>query len=157
MSGNRSTAGATALRSPRTAPLLAAIGMLMVGLLLPRPSSAEPVQGIRSSSPTARFGVTMIVLPTFEVLQSTPVKGGHEYRVWTNMKSVLIKGREYRFDKIGETTFTVADTKADGHEGLGLGWRDAIGAMAATTGGAAQHGAAPAGDGSNAIRVTMTY
>jgi len=155
MSGNRSPAGAAALRRLRTVPLLAALGLLPIVLLLPRPGSAEPMHGTRSSA--ARFSVAMVVLPTFEVLQATPVQGGHEYRVWTNMKSVFIKGREYRFDKIGQTTFVVAGTEADGHEGLGPAWRDAIGAVAASTGGTMQQGAAPAGDGSNAIRVTMTY
>lgn len=157
MSGNRRSARATALRSPRTAPPLAAAGMLL--LLLPLPlqlSSAEPMRGMNSA--TGRFDLTIVVLPTFKVLEITPVKGGHEYRVWTNMKSVLIKGREYRFDKIGETTFMVAGTDADGRDSLGPAWRGAIGATAATTGSAApQAAAAPAGDGSNATRVTVTY
>ncbi|MDQ0083564.1 hypothetical protein J2W35_003928 [Variovorax boronicumulans] len=131
----------------------------MLLLLLPLPlrlSSAEPQRDIHSA--TARFSLTMVVLPTFKVLEITPVKGGHEYRVWTNMASVLIKGREYRFDKIGEVTFMVAGTDADGRDSLGSAWRGAIGAMASTTGGAApQAAAAPAGDGSNAMRVTVTY
>lgn len=131
----------------------------MLLLLLPLPlqlSSAEPMRGMNSA--TGRFDLTIVVLPTFKVLEITPVKGGHEYRVWTNMKSVLIKGREYRFDKVGETTFMVAGTDADGRDSLGSAWRGAGGAMAATTGGPApQAAAAPAGDGSNATRVTVTY
>jgi len=147
MSGNRRFARAAALQSPRTVPPLAAVGVLL--LLLPLPlqlSSAEPTRGTNSA--TGWFNLTMVVLPTFKVLEVTPVKGGHEYRVWTNMKSVLIKGREYRFDKIGEVTFMVAGTDADGRDSLGSAWRGAIGAMAAT---------AAAGDGSNATRVTVTY
>lgn len=110
-------------------------------------------------SATARFNVTMIVLPTFKVLQVTPVNGGHEYRVWTNMKSVLIKGREYRFDKVGETAFTVAGTTADGLDTLDPTWRGAIGAMAAIAARAAPQAAAAAadGDGSNSMRVTVIY
>ncbi|SET87784.1 hypothetical protein [Variovorax sp. OV084] len=157
MSGNRRFARAAALQSPRTVPPLAAVGVLL--LLLPLPlqlSSAEPTRGTNSA--TGWFNLTMVVLPTFKVLEVTPVKGGHEYRVWTNMASVLIKGREYRFDKVGEVTFMVAGTDADGRDSLGSAWRGAIGAMASTTGGAApQAAAAPAGDGSNATRVTVTY
>lgn len=157
MSGSMSAAGAaTALRPTRIAPTMAAAGMLLLLLPLPlRLSSAEPTHGINSS--TARFTVSMVVLPTFKVLEVTPVKGGHEYRVWTNMKSVAIKGREYRFDKIGETTLMVAGHDADGRDSLASGWQGVIGAMAATTGSAPSQTAAPAGDGSNAMRVTVTY
>jgi hypothetical protein len=156
MSGNMSPAGAIARRPTRTAPTLAAVGMLLLLLPLPlRLSSAEPQHGMNSS--TARFSVSMVVLPTFKVLEVTPVKGGHEYRVWTNMKSVLIKGREYRFDKIGETTLMVAGTDADGRDSLASAWQGVIGAMAATTGSAPPQAATPAGDGSNAMRVTVTY
>jgi len=156
MSGNMSRAGSAGLLlPPRAARAAAAVGML---LLLPlRLGSAEPTHGPQSA--TARFNVTMIVLPTFKVLQVTPVNGGHEYRVWTNMKSVLIKGREYRFDKVGETAFTVAGTTADGLDTLDPTWRGAIGAMAAIAARAAPQTAAAAadGDGSNATRVTVIY
>lgn len=156
MSGNMSRAGSAGLLlPPRATRAAAAVGML---LLLPlRLGSAEPMHGV--SSATARFNVTMIVLPTFKVLQVTPVNGGHEYRVWTNMKSVLIRGREYRFDKVGETAFTVAGTTADGLDTLDPTWRGAIGAMAAITARAAPQTAAAAadGDGSNAMRVTVIY
>lgn len=157
MAGNRRSAKATALRSPPTAPPLAAVGVLL--LLLPLPlqlSSAEPMRD--ASSATGRFNLTITVLPTFRVLEVTPVKGGHAYRVWTNMALVTIKGREYRFDKVGEATFFVAGTDADGRDSLDAGWRGAIGAMAATPGGASPQAAAvPVGDGSNATRVTVTY
>ncbi|WP_237726136.1 hypothetical protein [Variovorax sp. CF313] len=117
--------------------------LLLLLLLQPRVSSAEPMHGMNSA--TGRFSLTMVVLPTFKVLEVTPARGGYECRVWTNMASVLIKGREYRFDKIGETRFTVAGSDADGRDSLGPAWRGAIGAMAA------------AGDGSNAMRVMVTY
>ncbi|WGT61384.1 hypothetical protein [Variovorax paradoxus] len=156
MSGNMSAAGATALRPTRVAPPLAAVGMLLLLLPLPlRLSSAETTHGMNSS--TARFSVTMVVLPTFKVLEVTPVKGGHEYRVWTNMKSVVIKGREYRFDKIGETRLMVAGNEADGRDSLASAWQGVVGAMAATSGSAPSQATAPAGDGSNAMRVTVTY
>ncbi|WP_432727965.1 hypothetical protein [Variovorax sp. W6] len=157
MPGNRRTARATALRSPQTAPPLAAVGVLL--LLLPLPlqlSSAEPMRGANSA--TGRFNLTINVLPTFKVLEVTPVKGGHEYRVWTNMASVTIKGHEYRFSKVGESSFVVPGTDADGRDSLGAAWQGAAGAMAATAGGASpQASSAAAGDGSNATRVTVTY
>lgn len=157
MPGNRRTAGATALRSPRTVPPMAAVGVLL--LLLPLPlqlSSAEPMRA--TSSATGRFNLTINVLPTFKVLDVAPVKGGHEYRVWTNMASVTIKGREYRFDKVGESTFMVPGTDADGRDSLGAVWHGTTGSMATITGGASSQAAtAAAGDGSNATRVTVTY
>ncbi|WP_395317537.1 hypothetical protein [Variovorax sp. UC74_104] len=133
----------------------------MLLLLLPLPlqlSSAEPVRDIQRA--TGRFNISITVLPTFEVREIRSVKGGHEYRVWTNMASVTIKGREYRFDKVGEATFVVPGTDADGRESLGTALHGALGAMAAT---AAASGVAPQaagtapGDGSNATRVTVTY
>lgn len=157
MPGNRHAAGATALRSPRTVSPMAAVGMLL--LLLPLPlqlSSAEPMRATNSA--TGRFNLTINVLPTFKLLDVTPVKGGHEYRVWTNMASVTIKGREYRFDKVGESTFMVPGTDADGRDSLGSVWHGTAGSMVTITGGASSQAAsAAAGDGSNATRVTVTY
>jgi hypothetical protein len=43
----------------------------------------------------------------FRVLQVTPVKGGGEYRIWSNTKSIIMEGREYRFSQVGQTTLTV--------------------------------------------------
>jgi len=149
MSGNMSRAGATGLRPPRAALPLAAAGMLL--LLQPlQPSFAEPVRG--TGSATAAFHVTLVVPPAFRVLQVTPVPGGHEYRVWTNMKSVRIRGREYRFDKVGETTFLVTGTDADGLAGLAPDRTGLIRTVAAGS-----PSATPVGDGSNAFRVTVSY
>ena len=86
------------------------------------------------------------------------MNGGHEYRVRTNMASVVIKGREYRFDKVGEATFMVPGTDADGRASLGTALHGTVSAMAANAGGASpQSASAAAGDGSNATRVTVTY
>jgi len=160
MPGNWRTARAAALRSPRTVPLMGAAGVLLLLLsaLPPQPSSAEPVTDTRSQRATGRFDISITVLPTFEVREIKPVKGGHEYRVWTNMASVTIKGREYRFDKIGEATIMVPGSGADGRESLDAGWQGAVGAMASSAGGASpQASSTSAGDGSNATRVTVTY
>ena len=70
-----------------------------------------------AESASARFGVGITVLPTFEVRQVTPVQGGREYRVWTNMKSAQLEGREYLFGKPGEAVVFVPD--ANGGERRG--------------------------------------
>ncbi|RTD83856.1 hypothetical protein EJO68_33575 [Variovorax atrisoli] len=158
MPGNWRTARAAALRSPRTASPRGAASTLLL-LLLPLQlelSSAEPVRDAQGA--TGRFDISISVLPTFEVREIRPVQGGHEYRVWTNMASVTIKGREYRFDKVGEATIMVPGAAADGRESLGAGWQRAVGAMAPAPGGTSpQASSTPAGDGSNATRVTVTY
>ncbi len=56
------------------------------------------------NSATGRLTFTVIAPPIFRVLGVTPVTGGYEYRVWTNKKSVLPNGHEYRFSRVGETT-----------------------------------------------------
>lgn len=78
---------------------------LATGLLLPLSGAAQLPTGGRASSQS--FSVSITVKPQFRILESRAVKGGYEYRVWTNMKSVLLKGQEYRFERIGESTVTV--------------------------------------------------
>ncbi|MDR6890809.1 MULTISPECIES: hypothetical protein [Variovorax] len=109
------------------------------------------------SSSQHRFQVMRVVLPTFKVLEVTPMRSGHAYRVWTNMKSVLIGGREYRFDKIGEASFTVARTNAERHDSLGPAWRVQIDATPSTSRGALPQGALLTGDAHRATRVTVIY
>lgn len=55
------------------------------------------------------FGVN--VPPVLQILQTTPVAGSYEYRVWANIKSVVLNGKEYRFARVGETTFFVPSSK----------------------------------------------
>lgn len=154
MSGNMSPAGGVVPHPTRAASPRVALGMLLAMLLWPPPTDAAGPMPMSSSQ--HRFQVMMVVLPTFKVLQVTPTKGGHEYRVWTNMKSVLIRGREYRFDRIGEATFTVAGTHADGHDSLRPPWHAEIDATPSASRGASPQGATPSG-GSHATRVTVTY
>lgn len=66
---------------------------------------AQPTSTASIASATLRL--TVVIPPVFRVLQVAPVAGGHEYRVWTNTKSVVINGRKYHFDKVGEATLTV--------------------------------------------------
>lgn len=33
--------------------------------------------------------------------------GGFEYRVWTNQRSVVLNGREFRFNQVGESALKV--------------------------------------------------
>lgn len=73
------------------------------------PCAAESVAG--SSRATAHISFNVHVPPVFKVLQATPVAGGYEYRVWANMKSIAINGKEYRFTRVGETTLFVSSSK----------------------------------------------
>ena len=74
-------------------------------LLLPLACMAETRVGANSA--TARLNFTVVVPPVFRVLQVTPVAGGYEYRVWTNQRSVVLNGREFRFSQVGESTLRV--------------------------------------------------
>ncbi len=77
-------------------------GAVAVLLLAPILCGAESTAGSGSASARVRIAVT--VPPVFRVLQVTPTPEGYDYRVWTNMKTVVIGGQEYRFDSVGETT-----------------------------------------------------
>lgn len=80
-------------------------------LLAPILCSAESSAGSGSASARVRIAVT--VPPVFRVLQVTRTPQGYDYRVWTNMKSVVIGGREYRFDRVGESTVRVPTAPGD--------------------------------------------
>ena len=74
-------------------------------LLLPLACMAETRVGVNSAA--VRLNFTVIVPPVFRVLQVTPIAGGYEYRVWTNQRSVVLNGREFRFNQVGESTLQV--------------------------------------------------
>lgn len=74
-------------------------------LLLPLACAAETAVGANSA--TGRLSFRVVVPPVFRVLQVTPVTDGYEYRIWTNKPSVMLNGREYRFNRVGETTLKV--------------------------------------------------
>ena len=78
---------------------------MATGLLLPLHGAAQAPQMGRGAS--SSFSVSITIRPQFRILESRPVSGGHEYRVWTNMKSVQLNGREYRFERVGESTVVV--------------------------------------------------
>jgi len=69
------------------------------------PCLAEATMGAASAS--ARVTLRVIVPPVFRILQVTPLPGARAYRVWTNMASVSLQGRLYRFEHVGETTLVV--------------------------------------------------
>jgi len=81
--------------------------MLLLSLALP--CAAE--SGAGSSRATAHISLKVQVPPVFKVLHTTPIAGGHEYRVWVNMKTIAINGKEYRFTRVGETTLFVPSSK----------------------------------------------
>jgi hypothetical protein len=74
-------------------------------LLAPMLCAAESTYG--TGTATSQLRLTVVVPPVFRVLQVTPTRDGYDYRVWTNMRTVVIDGREHRFDKIGETTLSL--------------------------------------------------
>ncbi|MEO8248639.1 MAG: hypothetical protein ABI589_04645 [Burkholderiales bacterium] len=57
---------------------------------------------VSSGNASARLNFRVTIPPVFRVLQSTPVEGGIDHRVWTNMKSIVINGTDYRFARVGE-------------------------------------------------------
>lgn len=78
---------------------------LATGLLLPLGGAAQVPGTGRSAS--ASFGVSVTIRPQFRILESKAINGGHEYRVWTNMRTVQLNGQEYRFERAGEATVVV--------------------------------------------------
>lgn len=86
-------------------------------LLVPLPCLAESGNGngsgSESASASARLRITVVVPPVFRVLQVTPTAEGYDYRVWTNMKSIVIGGFAYRIDRVGESTLSVRTPPRD--------------------------------------------
>lgn len=80
-------------------------GSALCLLLAPLCCAGETVEGPGRTSARLRF--TVVIPPVFRVLQVTPTLEGYEYRVWTNTRSILLNGREYRFSRVGETTLTL--------------------------------------------------
>ena len=79
--------------------------VLAASLLLPLPGAAQAPSGSHSAS--AGMTVMLKVRPAFRVLEVKPVPGGHAYRVWTNLKTVSLQGRDYRFERVGENSLVV--------------------------------------------------
>lgn len=80
-------------------------GVALAALLAPALCAAESTLGTNSA--TAHLSFKVVIPPVFRVLQVTPVANGYQYRVWTNTRSVMFNGREYRFNSVGESTLTV--------------------------------------------------
>ena len=95
----------------------AAVALCLAGLL---PSSlswaAQPASDGRSAS--GGFSLTLTVRPTFRILKMTAVPGGHEYQIWTNMKTVQLRDRVYRFERVGEATLTVPGAPIESSEAI---------------------------------------
>jgi len=85
--------------------------LVLTMLLLPLtfPCASESSMGTRSA--TAQISFRVNVPPVFKILQTTAVAGGYEYRVWANMKSIVLNGKEYRFARVGETTLFVSSSE----------------------------------------------
>ena len=79
------------------------VAALLLGAAVPCWSEV----GVGSTSASARVTLRVTVPPVFRILSVKPVGTGYEYRVWTNMRTVLLNGRPFHFDRVGETTLTV--------------------------------------------------
>lgn len=80
-------------------------GLVLPMLLFPLLCAAESANG--KARADAHMSIRVLVPPVFKTLEVTPVAGGYRYRAWTNMKMIVINGREYRFDRAGEQTIFV--------------------------------------------------
>lgn len=78
---------------------------LTASLLLPLACDAQGQSGTKTAS--GGFSIMLTVKPAFRILETKPVAGGHEYRVWTNLTKVQLNGQEYRFERVGESTVVV--------------------------------------------------
>ncbi|NVM93196.1 fatty acid desaturase [Variovorax sp. SG517] len=87
----------------RLRPAHAALAALMA--FAPLACAAESTVG--TGSATARVRLVVVVPPVFQVLGATQTAEGRDYLVWTNMRSITIGGREYRFARPGENTVHV--------------------------------------------------
>ncbi|NDZ12722.1 hypothetical protein C7T35_10200 [Variovorax sp. WS11] len=85
------------------------LASLVLLLAMAFPCAAESGGG--TSSATANIKFTVEVSPVFKVLRTTPAVDGYEYRIWTNIKSVVIDGKEYRFNGVGEAIVFIPSSK----------------------------------------------
>ena len=79
---------------------------LAASLLLPLTGAAQ-APGVHHGTASSSFSVMLTIRPAFRILETRQVPGGYEYRIWTNLKNAKLNGREYRFERIGETTLVV--------------------------------------------------
>ena len=95
--------------------------MFLLGLALAffaKVARAESSAGV--SSTTARLTISITVMPTFRILESTPVEGGQQLRVFTNMRDTYINGKYVQFSRVGEQTVFVPGTSTLTTDGLGV-------------------------------------
>lgn len=81
------------------------VAVVAACFLAPMLCAAESTYGARTA--TSRLRLSVVVPPVFRVLQVTPTRDGYDYRIWTNMRTVVIDGHEHRFDQVGETTLSL--------------------------------------------------
>lgn len=79
-----------------TAPAVA----VLATLLTPVPLMAE--SQMAATVAHGALGLRVVVPPVFRILEVRPQPDHDEVRVWTNMASVRIGEREYRFAQPGE-------------------------------------------------------
>jgi hypothetical protein len=76
---------------------------------------AESSTGV--SQAQAGLMIRIVVAPTLNVLESTPVEGGYQMRVFTNQRSAQLNGQTIYFTKVGEQTVFVP-TSSSSSDGL---------------------------------------
>ena len=83
--------------------------LLIVLALLPSLCAADQAWGSKSASAQLLFKI--VVPPVFKIVQARQVDGGMEYRVWTNVRSIVFQHRAYHFSSVGETLLYVPASK----------------------------------------------
>lgn len=77
--------------------------------IMAKVARAESSAGV--SQAQASLTIRITVAPTFKVLESTPVEGGYQMRVFTNQRSTQVNGQTIYFTRVGEqTVFVPAST-----------------------------------------------
>ncbi|MGJ7505887.1 hypothetical protein [Variovorax sp. GT1P44] len=85
----------------------------LLALLLPAtlwgpiPCAADAAHGTSHASAHLQFSVTLP--PVLRILQVRRNEDGIEIHVWTNMRSVVLSNREFRFHRVGEHVLHLPD------------------------------------------------
>lgn len=66
-------------------------------------AESRVAEGEANRGASAHLRFRIVVPPVFRVLQVTPVGAEDEYRVWTNMRSIVLNGTPLQFQHVGET------------------------------------------------------
>ena len=85
--------------------------LVCVLIALPLLCAAESRNAQASAS--ARLNFTIVIPPVFRVLRTQDTPEGREVRVWTNLRSIVIDGREHNFGRVGENVVRLPRASAE--------------------------------------------